>query len=120
MTKAVTGHRTPNMNFPQLKPLAIASQEGGPYIEPSRESYKVLRWCGFGFAAGCEAVAMPRRRGAFYIFGLCPWCDLWPNKSEGLSPDQGHSPGIIWLLSAGHSHRLTSGGKAEPDMAHDF
>jgi phosphate transport system substrate-binding protein len=27
-------------NFPQLKPLAIASQEGGPYIEPSRESYQ--------------------------------------------------------------------------------
>jgi NAD(P)-dependent dehydrogenase (short-subunit alcohol dehydrogenase family) len=26
------------------------------------------------------------------IFGLCPWCGLWPNKSEGLSPDQGHSP----------------------------
>jgi hypothetical protein len=30
--------------------------------------------------------------GAFCIFGLCPWCGLWPNKSEGLSPDQGHSP----------------------------
>ncbi|MEP6912298.1 MAG: hypothetical protein ABI923_06065 [bacterium] len=37
-----------------------------------------------------------------------------------LSPNQGHSPGIIWLLSAGHSHPLTSGGKAEPDMAYDF
>jgi len=63
---------------------------------------------------------MPRRRGAFFTFGLCPWCGLWPNKSEGLSPDQGHSPEIIWLLSAGHSHRLTSGGKAEPDVAHDI
>ena len=67
----------------------------------------------FGFAAGCEAVAMPRRRGAFYIFGLGPWCGLWPNKSEGLSPNQGHSPGNNLLLSAGHSHRRTSGGKAE-------
>ena len=63
---------------------------------------------------------MPRRRGAFYIFGLCPWCGLWPNKSKGLSPDQGHSPKSIGLLSAGQSHRLTSGGKAEPDLAHDF
>jgi hypothetical protein len=44
----------------------------------------------------------------------------WPNKSEGLSPDQWHSPGIIWLLSAGQSHRRTSGGKAESHMAHDF
>jgi hypothetical protein len=60
---------------------------------------------------------MPRRIGAFYIFGLCPWCGLWPNKFEGLSPDQGISPEIIWPLSAGHSHRLTSDGRAEPDMA---
>ncbi len=63
---------------------------------------------------------MPRRRGAFYIFGLCPWCGLWPNEYEGLSPNQGHSPGINLALVAGHSHRLTSGGKAEPDMDHDF
>jgi hypothetical protein len=62
---------------------------------------------------------MPRRRGAFYTFGLCPWCDLWPNKPEGLNPE-GHSPSIIWLLSAGHNHRLTSGGQAEPDVAHDI
>ena len=81
---------------------------------------KVLRWYGCGFAAGCEAVALPRARGAYYIFGLCPRCGLWPNKSEGLSPNQGRSPGNNLLLTAGHSHRLTSGGKAEPDMAHDF
>jgi hypothetical protein len=42
------------------------------------------------------------------------------NKSEGLSPNQGHSPETIWQLSAGHSHRRTSGGKAEPDVAHDI
>ena len=59
---------------------------------------------------------MPRRRDAFHILGYAPWCGLWPNELEGQSPDQGHSPGKIWLLSAGHSHRLTSGGKAEPNM----
>src|SRR6266850_7041850 len=48
---------------------------------------KDLRWFGFGFAAGCEAVALPRRRDAFYIFGLCPWCGLWPNKPQGHSPE---------------------------------
>jgi len=83
-----------------------------------------LSWCGFGFAAGVgfAAAAMPRRSSPFYILGLCPWCGLWPNKSEGLSPDQGRSPEIIWLLSAGLSHRreANSGGKAEPDMTHDF
>jgi len=56
---------------------------------------------------------MPRRKDCLLPFGLCPWCGLRPDKFEGPSPDQGHSPGIIWLLSAGHSHRLTSGGKAE-------
>jgi hypothetical protein len=91
------------------------------------------RRCGLGFAARCAAVdthptraaragtpPMPRRRGAFYTFGLCSWCGLWRNKSEGLTPDQGHSPGLIWLLSAGQSHRRTSGGKAEPDVVHDI
>jgi hypothetical protein len=32
----------------------------------------------------------------------------------------GHSPEIIWLLSAGHSRRRTSGGKAEPNVAYDL
>jgi len=27
-------------NFPQLKPLAIAPKEGGPYIEPSKENFQ--------------------------------------------------------------------------------
>jgi hypothetical protein len=45
----------------------------------------------FGFAAGCEAVAVPRRIDAFML-GLCPRCGLWPNESEGLNPDQGQSP----------------------------
>jgi hypothetical protein len=40
------------------------------------------------------------------FLGLCPWSDLWPKAKPG------HSPGIMLLLSAGHSHRRTSGGKA--------
>ena len=53
---------------------------------------KVMSHLRFGFAAGCEAVAMPRRRGRLSTFGLSPSCGLWHNKSEGLSPNQGHSP----------------------------
>jgi hypothetical protein len=34
----------------------------------------------------------PAVKVLFYTRGLCPWCGLWPKKSEGLSPDQGHSP----------------------------
>jgi hypothetical protein len=60
---------------------------------------------------------MPRRRGAFWIFGLCPWCAFWSNKIRRAQPEPGHSPGIVRLLSAGHSHRLTSDGKAEPGLA---
>ena len=41
---------------------------------------KVMGHVRFGFAAGCEAGAMPRRRGALYMLGLCPWRGLWPNK----------------------------------------
>jgi len=76
----------------------------------------------FGFAAGVgfAAVGMRRRRGCFYTFGLCPWCGLWPNRSEGSARNQGRSPEIIWSVSAGRSHRLTSGGKAEAEVAHDF
>jgi hypothetical protein len=40
--------------------------------------------------------------------------------SQGVSPNQGHSPEIIWNVSAGHSRRLISGGKAETDVAHNF
>ena len=36
--------------------------------------------------------------------------------------DEGHSPGMIWLLTAGHSRRreANSGGEAECHVAHDF
>jgi hypothetical protein len=60
---------------------------------------------------------MPRRKGWLSIFGLCPSGGLWPNKSEGLNPNQGLSPPIIWPVSAWQSHRRTSGGKAEPEVA---
>jgi hypothetical protein len=56
----------------------------------------------------------------FTFLGYALGAAFWPNKSEGLSPNQGRSPGIIWTLSAGRSHRLTSGGKAEPTMAYDY
>jgi len=55
---------------------------------------------------------MPRRSGTLFMLGLCPWCGFWPIGIQGLSPDQGHSPGIFWLWLAGQSRRLTSGGKA--------
>jgi hypothetical protein len=38
---------------------------------------------------------------------------------KGKAPDKGIAQGIIWLLSAGHSHRRTSGGKAEHHIAHE-
>src|SRR6266480_2187251 len=38
-----------------------------------------------------------------------------PINSKGQARTRGHSPEIIWLLSAGHSHRreANSGGKAD-------
>ncbi len=63
----------------------------------------------FGFAAGVgfAAGALPRRRGAFYIFGLSAF---GPNRSEGLSPDQGQS----------HRREANSGGEAEAALTEDF
>ena len=70
-----------------------------------------------GSAAGCDAVAMPRRRVAIHLWAM-PLGAAFGPITLGLSPDQGLSPRIIWQLSAGQSHRreANSGGKAEPDM----
>ncbi len=54
---------------------------------------KVGRWCSFGFAAGCEAVAVPRHTRAFLPLGYAPGAGLWPNKIQGQSPHEGRSPG---------------------------
>jgi hypothetical protein len=34
-----------------------------------------------GFAAGCEAVALPRRRCTFYFLGYALGYGLWPNRT---------------------------------------
>jgi hypothetical protein len=60
--------------------------------------------CGGGYAA--------RRRAPVLIFGLRPRCDLAAEKSEGPNPYEGIALEMIWRLSAGHSHRRTSDGKA--------
>ena len=75
--------------------------------------YELRRSHRYGYAAGCEAVALPRRRGAFYLLGYALGAVFGPLNPKGVARE-------IWLLSAGHSHRLTSGGKAEPHMATDF
>ena len=56
---------------------------------------------------------MPRRRVAFKFWGYALGVAFGPNKLRAKPPDQGHSPKSIWLLAAGHSYRLTSGGTAE-------
>jgi hypothetical protein len=51
---------------------------------------KVIDHLRFGFAAGCETVAMPRRNRPDYS-GLCPWFGL-PFVLLGQRPHEGHSP----------------------------
>jgi hypothetical protein len=63
----------------------------------------------------CPAVEVP-----FTFLGYALGAAFAPNKSEGLSPDQGRSPRIIRLLSAEDSHRRTSGGKAEAPHRRTF
>ena len=52
--------KPPDAGIPQTKLAALLI---------SAFALKVVRWCGFGFAAGCAAVAMPRRRGAYIFLG---------------------------------------------------
>ena len=54
-----------------------------------------------GSAARCEAGLCPAVRLLREI-GLCPWYGLWP-KTSGQSPNQGHSPHIKYMTTAGHS-----------------
>ena len=44
---------------------------------------KVRGRCGFGFAAGCEAVAMPRRKGGFCILGHALGAAFGPINPKG-------------------------------------
>ncbi len=65
----------------------------------------------FGFAVGCQAVALPRRTSPLALWAT-PLVRPVAKQSEGLSPNQGHSPRLTRIATAGRSHRLTSGGKA--------
>ena len=59
-----------------------------------------------GFAAGCEAGLCPA--GAVYLevgVGLCPW--------YGLSPNQGHSPSVSSVSTAGQSSASHRAAKPE-------
>ncbi len=50
-----------------------------------------------GFAPGCAAVAMPRRRGAFMFLGYA----LWLNQSPTAKLGPGHSPETILAAVSG-------------------
>ncbi len=63
----------------------------------------------------CPAVEM-----GLYTLGNALRTTVGPINPKGLSPEDGHSPEIIWLLSAGHHHRRTSGGTAEADVPDDI
>jgi len=76
---------------------------------------------GFGFAAGCAAVATPRRQ-AVKLFGATPLVRVHPfqNLLSQKAVSKGHSPELKSTSTAGHSHRRTSGGKADPEVAHNI
>jgi len=76
-----------------------------------------------GFAAGCEATAVPRHPARLFRAGYALGSGSAPFKSKhsslcaqfnlGRSPHQGPSPKCNRPLTAWRSHRLTAGGKAE-------
>jgi len=72
-----------------------------------------MRYCRFGFAAGCEAWASPRRwldrqsLGSALGAGYALHKTGGPNAAPGAQPRISRGP-----VAAGQSPRLTSGGKA--------
>ena len=72
---------------------------------------------GYGFAAGCAAVATPRRQRQI-VFRATPLVRIHRFRFLGLRPHQGRSPKCKRNSTAGHSHRRTSDGKAELEEAH--
>ena len=63
---------------------------------------------------------MPRRKAAFFLLGYALGVAFGPTILGRRVRTRGHSPAIHWLRSAGHSRRLTSGGKAEPNVVHNI
>src|SRR5688572_30134448 len=69
----------------------------------------VLFAAAFGFAAGCEARALPRRQQNGLILGFGPGLAL--RVCLGQRPHQGRSPSVRDRYPAGQSPRLTSAAK---------
>ena len=59
---------------------------------------------------------MPRRKGAFYFLGCALGTAFGLVDPMGRARTMGVARELSGVCLAGHSHRLTSGGKAEPDM----
>ena len=74
----------------------MSSATSGSALPPD-----VRRWL-------CPAGEVPSE-----VLGYARAAAVSPKNSERLGSDLGHSPGTIWLLPAGRSHRRTSDGKAE-------
>jgi hypothetical protein len=77
---------------------------------------KVMGYVRYGFAARVDFVGGgcgPPAKKVPFTFWATPLIRFG-------KPQQGHSPKLIPLLSAGQSHRHTSGGRAETGGAYDF
>jgi hypothetical protein len=67
----------------------IASRYNTGAVDLEGIASKVIDLVRFGFAAGCEAAALPRRRGAFYISGYALGLAYGPNGLKRAQPKPG-------------------------------
>jgi len=74
----------------------------------------------FGYAAGCEARACRAGNSCNYSLGYAPGSSLALRIDWARGRTKGIAQIIKALSTAGQRHRLTSGGKAEPNMTTDF
>ena len=81
--------------------------------------HKSVCRCVDGFAVRCEAVALPRRNKCWMICGCAAGAGFVLILAEPKA-GPGAEPMLRVTLPAGQSHRLTSSGKAEFNIAYDF
>src|SRR6476620_1095629 len=67
-----------------LQLRSAMSQSTQPTNTSRNETFWEWRHSRYGFAAGCDAVALPRRKRKLSSWGCAPWCGLCPEMKKYL------------------------------------
>jgi len=107
--------------LPPWRHFTATLSEKGIRDRDFKKTLQVVLHSFYGFAARCEAMALPRRGCALFVLGYVPWFGLGPYQVQLCSiratRTRGIAPISIFTAPARQSRRLTSGGKAVAKLA---